>query len=177
MAEEKIFTMNLRREILKKPHHQRAKRAVKATGDYIKKHMKVSEVKIGKNLNDLLWSRGNRNPPTRIKVKSIIEEGYARVELPEFEFEKKKEEKKETLKEKLLGKKEEKPETAKEKIIDEREKEIKEEEELVKEGGVKPVEKQKKQGYSREEDVMIKKRKTMARDEKPSHEAKLTKNK
>ena len=175
MAEEKLFTMNLRREILKKPHHQRSKRAVKAAGDYIKRHMKVSEVKIGKNLNDLLWSRGNRNPPTRIKVKSMIEEGYARVELPEFEFEKKKEGKKETLKEKILGKKEEKPETAKEKIIEEKEKEIKEEQELVKEGEVKSIEKQKKQGYSREEDVMIKKRKTMARDEKPSHEAKLTK--
>ena len=172
MAEEKIFTMNLRKEILKKPHHQRAKRAVNATIDYIKRHMKVSEVKVGKNLNDLLWSRGNRNPPTRVKVKSVIEEGYARVELPEFEFGKKKEEKKETLKEKILGKKE--PETAKEKIIEEKEKEIKEEQELVKEGALKSVEKQKK-GFSKEEDVIIKKRKSMARDEKPSHEAKLTK--
>ena len=172
MAEEKIFTMNLRREILKKPHHQRAKRAVNATIDYIKRHMKVNEVKIGKNLNDLLWSRGNRNPPMRVKVKSIIEEGYARVELPEFEFGKKKEEKKETLKEKILGKKE--PETAKEKIIEEKEKEIKEEQELVKEGALKSVEKQKK-GFSKEEDVIIKKRKSMARDEKPSHELKLTK--
>ena len=172
MAEEKIFTMNLRKEILKKPHHQRAKRAVNATIDYIKRNMKVSEVKIGKNLNDLLWSRGNRNPPMRVKVKSIMEENYARVELPEFEFEKKKEEKKETLKEKILGKKE--TETAKEKIIEEKEKEIKEEQELVKEGALKSVEKQKK-GFSKEEDVIIKKRKSMARDEKPSHELKLTK--
>lgn len=174
MAEEKIFTMNLRKEILKKPHHQRAKRAVNATIDYIKRHMKVSEVKIGKNLNDLLWSRGNRNPPMRVKVKSIIEEGYARVELPEFEFEKKKEEKKETLKEKILGKKEEKPETAKEKIIEEKEKEIREENELVKEGKIELTEKQKKQ-YSKDEDVMIKKRKTIAKDEKSSHETRLSK--
>jgi len=172
MAEEKIFTMNLRKEILKKPHHQRAKRAVNATIDYIKRNMKVSEVKIGKNLNDLLWSRGNRNPPMRVKVKSIMEENYARVELPEFEFEKKKEEKKETLKEKILGKKE--TETAKEKIIEEKEKEIKEEQELVNEGEVKLAEKQKKQ-YSKDEDVMIKKRKSIAKDEKSSHETRLSK--
>lgn len=138
VIEERIYVIPLRREFLKKPKYQRTKKAVKAVREYIMKHMKIKEVKIGRHLNEMLWERGNRNPPSRVKVKTIIEDVYARVELVDFPFEKKKEpEKKEGLKEKLLGKKEEKTD-------------IQKEEELVKEGKVE----QKETRMEKEEEEM-----------------------
>ncbi|MBI2148058.1 50S ribosomal protein L31e [Candidatus Woesearchaeota archaeon] len=95
MAEEKIFTIGLRKEFLKKPKYRRAKKAVTAVKEFIIQHLKVKEVKIGPNLNSKIWERGKRNPPSKIKVKGLVEEGIAYVELPEFEFKPKpKEEKK-----------------------------------------------------------------------------------
>jgi len=92
MADEKIFIIPLRKSVNKKPLYQRAKKAVTTIREYIRRHMKVKEVKIGPNLNSKIWERGSRHPPGKIKVKSIIEDGKALVELPEFEFVKKKEE-------------------------------------------------------------------------------------
>lgn len=175
MAEEKLFTINLRKETIKKARYKRAKKAVTAIREYIKKHMKTNDVKIGKHLNELLLSKGRKNPPGKIKVKSIIEETYARVELPEFEFEKKKEEKKTSLKEKILGKKEEKP---KEPKLEE----IREEQKLVKEG--KLEEKQEthklqekhpaehKGEIRKEEQKLAKTKKLITKTEKPHHEKK-----
>jgi len=129
MADEKIFIIPLRKSVNKKPLYQRAKKAVTTIREYIRRHMKVKEVKVGPYLNSKIWERGSRHPPGKIKVKSIIEDGKALVELPEFEFVKKKEEKKETLKEKILGKKETKAEEHKVH-------ETKDEQKLVEEGKV-----------------------------------------
>lgn len=143
MAEEKLFTIPLRRSVNKKPHYKRSKKAIITIKEYIQRHMKVNEVKIGSFLNKKIWERGNRHPPGKIKVKSKIEDNKALVELPEFEFQKKKEVKKEGLKEKLLGKKEEAPKEEELKKIDKlsefedkKQKEIKKEEKLVQEGKV-----------------------------------------
>ncbi len=96
MAEEKIFIINLRREFSKKPLYRRAKKAVTAVKEFISKHLKVEEVKIGKHLNKKIWERGKRKPLPKVKVKAIVENNVAYVELPEFEFDraKPKEEKK-----------------------------------------------------------------------------------
>lgn len=95
MPDEKLFTIPLRKEFIKAPKYKKTSKAVRALKQFIQKHMKVKEVKIGKHLNQYLWQNGNRNPPPKVKVKTIKEEDYARVELPEFEFEKKKEKKEE----------------------------------------------------------------------------------
>ncbi|MBI5392185.1 50S ribosomal protein L31e [Candidatus Woesearchaeota archaeon] len=129
MADERLYTIPLRREFLKVARYKRAKKAVKAVRDFIQKHMKVEEVKIGINLNELLWSKGIKNPPTRVKIKTKKEEGYALVELAEFPFQTKiiKEEKK-NIAEKILGKKEVKSEeVAKEEAKKEAQKELKKE--------------------------------------------------
>jgi len=107
MAEERTYTIPLRKEFLKAPPHKRAKKAVKAVREFIQRHMKVEEVKLGMHLNELLWARGIKNPPTRIKIKTKKEEEYALVELVEFPFQVKKvpQETKVGLKEKILGKK------------------------------------------------------------------------
>jgi len=136
MAEEKIFIIPLRKKVNKKPIYQRSKKAIIVIKEYIRRHMKVKEVKIGPHLNLKIWERGSRHPPGKIKVKSKIEDNNALVELPEFEFVKKKEVKEETLKEKILGKKETK---ADEKTLKEESKKIEElqqEQELVKKGKV-----------------------------------------
>ena len=86
--EEKTFTINLRREFLKKPIYQRTKRALTAVKEFSLKHFKTKEVRIGPKLNEKLWEKGNRKPPAKIKIKGIVEDGIAYVELPGFNFEK-----------------------------------------------------------------------------------------
>ena len=118
MTEERLHIINLRREFLKAPRYMKTKKAVSSLKEFIAKHRKVDikNVRIGRNLNLKLWERGRKNPPSKIKVKSIIQESKAYVELPEFQFEEikkiesKKEPKKviENLKDKLETKEEKK---------------------------------------------------------------------
>ncbi|MBS3152811.1 50S ribosomal protein L31e [Candidatus Woesearchaeota archaeon] len=128
MTEEKIFTIGLRKEFLKKPKYRRAKKAVTAVKEFIMQHLKVKEVKIGPHLNLKIWERGKRNPPSKVKVKATVEEGTAYVELPEFKFEKvkPKEEKKEEKTAKEEQKKEQEKELIKELSHEEKLKEKKE---------------------------------------------------
>ena len=129
MAEEKLFTIPLRKEFIKVASYKKTPRAIREVKKFISKHMKVDEVKIGKHLNLKLWKDGIKSPPPRVKVKSIKEDDYARVELPEFKFDKKKEEVKKGVKEKLQEKMGMKTDTPKQK-------DTKKEEKLVKEGKV-----------------------------------------
>ena len=99
MADEKQFTIPLRKEFSKAPSYKRSEKAIKAIREFIERHMKTDDVKIGKNLNLKIFERGRKNPPPRIKVKAIKEDKFVRVELPEFPFDikvEKKEKKKET---------------------------------------------------------------------------------
>lgn len=135
---ERTYTIPLRREAEKAPNYKRTKRAVSEVKMFIQRHMKVTEVKIGPELNHALWSRGNRHPPARVKIHTKKEEEYALVELEGVQFPTlKKEEKKkpETMKEKIEAKLEEKSESVK-KQETEKLKEEKLEKELVKEGKV-----------------------------------------
>ena len=71
MAEERIYTIPLRKEFSKAPSYRRTKRALKAIKEFLVRHMKAEEVKIGKYLNLELWKHGRKNPPPRIKIKAI----------------------------------------------------------------------------------------------------------
>ena len=71
MAEEKIYVIPLRREFLKAPSYKRSKRAISAIRQFLIRHMKVEEVKIGKYLNLEIFKHGRKNPPGKIKVKAI----------------------------------------------------------------------------------------------------------
>ena len=113
MAEEKIFTINLRKEFSKKPKYKRSKKAIIALKEFIIKNLKVKEVKIGRHLNLKIWEQGRKNPPSKIKVKSIVDDGIAYVELTEFQFEKKQQ--KEEKKTKEISQKEAEQEKKKEK--------------------------------------------------------------
>ena len=73
----------LRREILKAPKYQRAKKAVKAIKEYVSKHTKVSfkNVKLGRHLNMYMWSQGIKNPPMFVKVNVDKQKELVMVEL------------------------------------------------------------------------------------------------
>jgi large subunit ribosomal protein L31e len=68
---ERVYNVPLRREWLKTPKYKRAKKAVKALHEFMMKHMKSQNVKIGKYANLKIWEHGMRNPPHHINVKAI----------------------------------------------------------------------------------------------------------
>jgi len=108
------YIVPLRKECLKVPKYQRTKKSVKALRKFIKKHMKVDDVKILRELNLELHKHGRKNPPSKVAVSVIkVEEKdktFVRVNLigKSLEGEKKPEEKKKGLadkvKEKFVGK-------------------------------------------------------------------------
>ncbi|MBT4174798.1 hypothetical protein HOC80_00030 [archaeon] len=71
MAERK-YIIPLRKEYQKAPIYARTKKAVKAIRQYLAKHMKNENVKLGRQLNMYLWQNGNRNPPHKVEVIADI---------------------------------------------------------------------------------------------------------
>jgi len=139
---ERKYIIPLRRGILKVVRHRRSKAAIREILRFICRHMKTSEddIRIGKWLNQEIWKRGIKNPPTKISVKTTKnEKGIVNVELAELSKKAQKIEEKEKARkeiaeksikekeakkeseEKAKGEKE-KAETKEEKIEEEKEK-------------------------------------------------------
>jgi large subunit ribosomal protein L31e len=66
-VEERVYTINLGKVTLA-PDNRRAKRAVNMIREFAIRHMKSEEVKIDEELNEVIWSRGIRSPPRKIRV-------------------------------------------------------------------------------------------------------------
>lgn len=144
---ERTYNIPLRKEWLKVARYKRAKKAVKAVREFLIKHMKSTEIKVGKYLNLEIWKHGIKNPPHHIKVNATKDDkGLVKAEIvgapKEKEPEEKKKEKKpkegekkeEKKEEKEVPKKKEKKETPKEETKkEEAPKEVKEEKPLEKE--------------------------------------------
>jgi len=106
--EERIYTINLRKATLKAPRWEKSKKSVVVVRNFLKRHMKGDEVKVGKSITEIVWKSGNQNPPKSIRIhavqtedeekKKIIRAELLGVPFPE-EKEKKKEKKKEEKKE------------------------------------------------------------------------------
>jgi len=98
---DRVYNIPLRKKYQKAPRWKRTNRAVRAVREFVAKHMKSDNVKIGKYLNLELWKHGIRNPPHHIKVNCRKEEeGIVKVELVGAPEEKPKEPKKKEKKEK-----------------------------------------------------------------------------
>ena len=128
MPEEKIFTIPLR-EAFEKERQKRARNASKIIRDFLIRHMKSENIKIGKSINEAVWKRGIYKPPRKVRIHVIKEDDIVYSELlgvdiktPSKEEVKKKEEKKKGKKEKI---KEERKERKKKTIQDEIEEEVK----------------------------------------------------
>jgi|SRR3989344_7934432 len=104
MADEKIYTIPLR-DAYNKAHKKRVPYAKRLVESFIKTHTKAQSIKIGSHLNDELWKRGIEKPPSKVRVKSVMDEKTAKVELMGYDYtEFKTSPKKETkdIKEKLM---------------------------------------------------------------------------
>ncbi len=116
---ERTYNVPLRKEWLKAPKYRRSKKAVKAVREFLAKHMKadISEVKLGKHLNEEVWKHGIKNPPHHIRVNAVKEEGgkvFAELvghKIEEMVAEKGKKKKEKIEKPKAPKEEEKKPET------------------------------------------------------------------
>jgi large subunit ribosomal protein L31e len=69
------------------PAYRRAKVAIRLIREFAKRHMKGSEVSINEDVNKLIWARGIKHPPRRVKLEmERDEDGLVSVKLvPERE--------------------------------------------------------------------------------------------
>jgi large subunit ribosomal protein L31e len=86
---EREYVIPLRKEWMKVPRYRKTNKAVKAVKEFLVKHMKIrdrdlNKIKVDRYVNELLWMRGVKNPPSKVKVKAIKEGDIVRVELVEM---------------------------------------------------------------------------------------------
>jgi len=106
---EREYIIPLREKCRVVPRYKKTNKAVKTIKEFLARHMKIrdrdlNKIKIDKYLNEFLWFRGIKNPPSKIKVKVIKEtdkdkKEIIKAELAEFpeklKFKKAREEKRE----------------------------------------------------------------------------------
>jgi large subunit ribosomal protein L31e len=109
---ERVYTINLGKVWLS-PNNQRAKRAINMIREFATHHMKSENVKIEEDVSHLVWARGIRHPPRKIRVK-LTKDDDGNILISKYEEEKKVEEKQKGKKaEKKEEKKEETPKETK----------------------------------------------------------------
>ena len=78
---ERVYTIPLGKVKLSQSQH-RAVRAINMIKEFARHHMKVEEIKVEEDLSHLIWSKGVRNPPRKVRVRlSKTDEGYILVSL------------------------------------------------------------------------------------------------
>jgi len=76
---ERVYTINLGKALLSVDTH-RAPRAINMIKEFASHHMKTSEIKIDEDLAHMIWARGVRSPPRKIRVRmNKTDEGYVLV--------------------------------------------------------------------------------------------------
>jgi large subunit ribosomal protein L31e len=84
---EREYVVPLRKEWLKVPLYKRSKKAVTGLREFLAKHMKSEDVKIGGHLNDFIWKHGIKNPPHKVSLKAVkYDDGVVKAELEGKEF-------------------------------------------------------------------------------------------
>jgi large subunit ribosomal protein L31e len=103
---KRTYNIPLRSGFLKKTKHTRAKVCMRIIKEFLIKHMKSEDIKLGPRLNEDIWKHGMKNPPHHIKVDVIKkEDGEVNAELFGFEYVSNKvEEKKESIKDRIMSK-------------------------------------------------------------------------
>lgn len=69
MAQKKVYNVPLRKNWIKVPKWRRSKRASNHLKEFLIRHTKSENVKIGRWLNEAIWKHGGENPPGTVKVK------------------------------------------------------------------------------------------------------------
>ncbi len=86
---ERTYVIPLRKAFLKAPYYLRTNRAVREVQIFLRHHMKTENVKMGEELNKVLWARGDSKPPGRVTVLAKMEDDVVYAELVGKEFVKK----------------------------------------------------------------------------------------
>jgi len=73
IVEEREYTIPLRRAWIA-PRWKRTPRAIRIVRAFIQRHMKAEKVVISPELNELIWARGIKKPPRRVRVKAVKDE-------------------------------------------------------------------------------------------------------
>jgi len=86
---EREYIIPIRQGWIHVPRYKKANRAVKEVKKFLVKHMKIRDrdlrkVRVDKYLNEFIWARGIKNPPSKVKVKAVKEGDIVRVELLEL---------------------------------------------------------------------------------------------
>ncbi len=105
---ERVYIIPLRRAFLS-PRTHRASKAIKVVREFLERHMKTEDIKLGKSINESVWARGIQKIPRKIRVHADKDENgivYSEMMGVEIKFPKKEEAKEEKKEEK---KPEEKP--------------------------------------------------------------------
>jgi len=111
---EREYIIPLREKTRPVPRYKKTPKAVKTVKEFLVRHMKIRDrdlrkIKIDPFLNEILWFRGIKKPPYKIKVKvekigEIV--NVKAIELPKnLEFKKKRLAKRETLAQEIAEKK------------------------------------------------------------------------
>jgi large subunit ribosomal protein L31e len=82
----KVFTIPLRKAY-RKTRRKRAKYAIRLIKEFLQRHLKTDNIKLGKHLNEEIWKRGIEKPPRRIKVSVTFADNEYRAELFGFNYE------------------------------------------------------------------------------------------
>ena len=84
---ERVYTINLGKVLLS-PNNQRAKRAINMIKEFARHHMKTEEIKIEETVSHIIWKRGIKHPPRKIRVSMTkTDEGFVLVSPYEEEVE------------------------------------------------------------------------------------------
>jgi ribosomal protein L31E len=70
---ERVYNVPLRERTQYAPKYKRAKKCVNVLREFIEKHMKCDNVKLGNYINEYIWRHGIKNFPHHIEVKAIKE--------------------------------------------------------------------------------------------------------
>jgi len=79
---ERVYTIPLK-VVKNVPVYRRSDRAMAEVRKYLARHMKTpaEDVKIDQSLNEVIWARGDRKPPTRVRVRAVkFEDGGVEAE-------------------------------------------------------------------------------------------------
>ncbi|WP_132059134.1 50S ribosomal protein L31e [Halorussus amylolyticus] len=81
--EERVITVPLR-DVKAEAKHKRADKAMSLVRDHLAQHFKVEgdEVRLDPSINEEIWSRGRKKPPSKLRVRAarFEEEGETVVE-------------------------------------------------------------------------------------------------
>lgn len=83
---ERSYNIPLRKSFRRTAKHKRTPRAVRTIREFLKKHMKAENIRLGMHLNEHLWKHGIKNPPHHVKVHATKEDEFVNAELEGFEF-------------------------------------------------------------------------------------------